>query len=88
MNANQSVDILENNLLPSIQRRVRFLQRILMFNMTMTPNIPPTWPEYVWRIIISLLLVSLHGLYTPISSITSGNTSKYGFADIEEVWKI
>jgi len=54
----------------------------------MTPNIPPTRPEYIQRIIISLLLTSLHVLYTPIQSITSGNTLKWSFPDIEEVWKI
>jgi len=54
----------------------------------MTPNIPPKRPEYIWRIIISLLLTSLHVLHTPIQSITSGNTLKWSFPDIEEVWKI
>jgi len=37
---------------------------------------------------MSLLLTSLHVLHTPIQSITSGNTLKWSFPDIEEVWKI
>jgi len=54
----------------------------------MTPNIPPTRSEYIFRVIISHLLTSLHVLHTPIQSITSSKTLKWSFPDIEEVWKI
>ena len=37
---------------------------------------------------MSLLLTSLYILYTPIQFITSENTLKWSFPDIEEVWKI